>query len=195
MHSVGGRRRLSPKLVQTAHNSRFKWLHFLSYRQMLSEIKAPPLQSAAFYNFLYLPCSRRHAMCAWVMSGTACDEHLMKDQKDLKSIEVYLAHKARCNLSSKDTPKSSRKAPGYLRYSHSAASHLHRHGDKEADRKTEMERGSKAKHKIQNVKKNKRVHILANWLPFGLSTRSRRRRVGSEMNCGPAQVINVNIRK
>lgn len=98
-------------------------------------------------------------MCAWVMSGTACDEHLMKDQKDLKSIEVYLAHKARCNLSSKDTPKSSRKAPGYLRYSHSAASHLHRHGDKEADRKTEMERGSKAKHKILNVKKKTSSHF------------------------------------
>lgn len=34
----------------------------------------------------------------------------MKDQRDLESIEVYLTHKARCHLSSKDSPKSSGKA-------------------------------------------------------------------------------------
>ena len=48
------------------------------------------------------------------MSGTACEERLMKDQRDLESIELYLTHKARCHLGSRDTPKSSRKAWRYL---------------------------------------------------------------------------------
>lgn len=116
-------------------------------------------------------------------AGISSDEHLMKDQRDLESTGVSLTHKARSRVSSKDTPKSSREARHYpvTATSCSPALSPEPSQDKESDRESETEW----------VKRNKRKGFTFRQI----DSLSDYWRAGGMMNCRPAQVINVNIRK
>lgn len=125
-------------------------------------------------------------------AGISSDEHLMKDQRDLESTGVSLTHKARSRVSSKDTPKSSREARHYpvtATFCSPAMSHLSRHRTKsqtESQRWREQEWNGDGE-----VKRNKRMRFTFRQI----DSLSDYWRAGGMMNCRPAQVINVNIRK